>query len=295
MAVSISEPYVPPSGGATITRVAEAIAQPKGETRSDGPAPSTLERVSRSRRRRAERAATSTDDALFDDISTEGGSMNSIKTRFPAALFALVIATMAAAGASVASAAGAQIDREPMRWHGQSGNAHMSLVGDGATAQLVRTENGISYSIRTEGLQAGHAYTLWVVVINNPAACTVSPCSPPVDIIGNPATNSQVIYGGGHVVGGDGQAGFGGRVSTGPLPDGWFANRGLDNPLGAGVHLVLNDHGPVLTEFMPEMIQTYRAGCTDASLPGFFPASAKADGTPGPNTCRLWQMAIFEP
>src|SRR5918994_398750 len=292
MAVSISEPYVPPSGGATIRRVAEAFAQPKGETRRDGPAPSSLESVSRTHEGGPNAPRPATRCSRY--ISTEGGSMNVIKTRFSAALFALVIATMAAAGASVASSAGAQIDRQPLRWHMQSGNAHMSLVGDGATAQLVRTQNGISYSIRTEGLQAGHAYTLWVVVINNPAACSVSPCSPPVDIIGNPATNSQVIYGGGHVVGGAGHAGFGGHVSTGPLPDGWFANRGLDNPLGAGVHLVLNDHGPVLTDFMPEMIQTYRAGCTDASLPAFFPASAKADGTPGPNTCRLWQAAVFK-
>jgi hypothetical protein len=60
------------------------------------------------------------------------------------------------------------------------------------------------------------------------------------------------------------------------------------------VHLVLNDHGPVLTEFMPEMTHTYRAGCADASLPGIFPATARADGTPGPNTCRLWQVAVFE-
>ena len=70
-------------------------------------------------------------------------------------------------------------------------------------------------------------------------------------------------------------------MKTGPLPEGWIAGRGLENPLGADIHLVLNDHGPVLTEFMPEMIQTYRAGCTDASLPPIFPASAKADGTPG--------------
>jgi hypothetical protein len=44
---------------------------------------------------------------------------------------------------------------------------------------------------------------------------------------------------------------------------------------------------------MPEMIQTYRAGCTDSSIPGIFPASARADGTPGPNTCQLYQMAAF--
>lgn len=206
----------------------------------------------------------------------------------------LALTAVVVAGAVAGSAgAAANVDRVPMRWHMQSGNPHLSLVGGDATAQLVRTANGISYSIRTEGLRPGHAYTVWVIVINNPAACTASPCSPQ-DILQNADTNSQVTYGGGHVVGDDGKAGFGGHLSTGPIPAGWLANRGLENPLGADVHLVLNDHGPVLTEFMPEMIQTYRAGCTDASLPGIFPPSAKADGTPGPNTCQLRQVAIFE-
>jgi hypothetical protein len=212
-----------------------------------------------------------------------------MKRQIVLSLVALVVGSVVAA-----AAAAADVDRVPMRWHMQSGNPHLALVGGNTSAQLVRTDNGISYSLRTEGLRAGHAYTVWVVVINNPAACTASPCSPQ-DILLNAATNSQVVYGGGHVVGGEGQAGFGGHLSAGPLEAGWLANRGLDNPLGADVHLVLNDHGPVLTEFMPEMIHTYRAGCTDASLPGIFPPSAKADGTPGPNTCRLWQVAIFEP
>ena len=206
----------------------------------------------------------------------------------------LAVAALVTAASVVGSAgAAADVSRVQMGWHAQSGNVQFSPVGEGANAQLVRNKNGISYSLSTEGLQGGHAYTLWVIVINNPAACTASPCSPQ-DILLNPATNAQVTYGGGHVVGDDGKAGFGGHLQTGPLPQGWLPNRGLDDPFGADVHLVLNDHGPVLPEFMPEMIQTYRAGCTDASLPGIFPPSAKADGTPGPNTCRLWQVAIFE-
>ena len=44
---------------------------------------------------------------------------------------------------------------------------------------------------------------------------------------------------------------------------------------------------------MPGMIQTYRAGCTDASLPGIFPPTAKSDGEPGPNSCQLYQVAVF--
>jgi hypothetical protein len=57
---------------------------------------------------------------------------------------------------------------------------------------------------------------------------------------------------------------------------------------------VINDHGPMLPEFMPGMIQTYRGGCSDSSpFPGVFPATALADGEDGPNTCRLHQAAVF--
>ena len=221
--------------------------------------------------------------------------MSSIGARSTAARAVVAAAATVAATivVSVAAAAGADVQREPVRWHMQSGNPHLSLVGEGTTGQLVRRESGISYSMQTSGLRPGHAYTVWVVIINNPAACAASPCSP-ADILLNAATQSTVVYGTGHVVGESGMAGFGGSLRTGDLPSGWIAGGGLRNPLGAHVHLVLNDHGPVLTEYMPEMIQTYRAGCTDASLPGIFPASAKADGTPGPNECRLWQAVIFE-
>jgi len=192
-----------------------------------------------------------------------------------------------------AGAARARVQREPVRWHMQSGNPHGSPVGPGATATLVRTSRGLSYSINTSQLDPGHAYTLWIVVINDPAACSVTPCSPQ-DILLNPETDAQITYGTGHVVGHRGEAGFGATLRAGPIPAGWLPDQGLDNPLGAQVHLVLNDHGPVLAEFLPEMIQTYRAGCTDESLPPIFPDSAKADGTPGPNTCRLFQVAVFQ-
>jgi hypothetical protein len=206
----------------------------------------------------------------------------------------LLAPALLAAGALAggAGAAPAEVQREPMRWHMQSGNPHLSLVGEEATAQLVRTANGVSFSITTVGLIPGHAYTVWVIIINNRAACAASPCAPQ-DFLLNPATEAQVTYGTGHVVGSSGRTGFGGSIRRGPIPEGWLSDQGLDDPLGAEVHLVLNDHGPALTEFMPEMIQTYRAGCTTESLPPFFPATAKADGTPGPNTCRLRQVAIF--
>ena len=80
------------------------------------------------------------------------------------ALAAVGIAALPASGAP------AEIATTAVFWHAQSGNVMGTPVGDGAEAQLVRTENGISYSLQTTGLRAGHAYTVWVVVINNPSA-----------------------------------------------------------------------------------------------------------------------------
>ena len=177
-----------------------------------------------------------------------------------------------------------------VNWHAQSGQS--GPVGDGASATLVRRADGISYHFQTSSLIPGHAYTLWFVAVNNFAACSVVPCSGQ-DVILNPATNGQVAYAAGGLVGSSGRATFAGSMAAGPIPDGWLAGRGLDDPVGAEIHLVLNDHGPAMPDYLPGMIQTYRAGCTDASLVPFFPATAFADGEPGPNTCRLYQVAVF--
>jgi hypothetical protein len=42
------------------------------------------------------------------------------------------------------------------------------------------------------------------------------------------------------------------------------------------------------------MLNTYRGGCSDESLPPPFPDTAKSDGEPGPNTCRLVQFTVFQ-
>jgi hypothetical protein len=208
-------------------------------------------------------------------------------------LIALALGGIALFVGALPAGGAADRDVQPMRWHTQTGLPHGTPVAAAAVAKLVRTENGVSYAITTGMLQPGHAYTVWLVVVNYPEACAASPCSAG-DIITNPATDAQVTYGTGHVVGMSGRAGFGGTQRKGPIPEGWLPDQGLDEPLGAEVHLVINDHGPTLDGYMPEQIHTYRAGCTDASLPAIFPDTAKADGTPGPNTCRLTQFVVFQ-
>jgi hypothetical protein len=196
-----------------------------------------------------------------------------------------LLGTMALAAAAVARA-----DQVvPMSWHPQTSMS--GPVANGATATLVRRSDGVSFNVRTQELRRDHAYTVWFVVINNPGACASSPCSGP-DIVLNPETDSQVTYGTGHISGASGRGGFAGAFRAGPI-EGWLPGGGMWDPMSAEIQLVLNDHGPMLTTYMPEMVHTYRAGCTDASIPGIFPASARADGMPGPNACQLYQMAVF--
>ena len=210
-----------------------------------------------------------------------------MRTRSLAIGTALVVSVSLLHGSPTAARADLQL--APMMWHPQTGAS--GPVGVAAEAMLVRRADGVSFRVRTNQLRPGHAYTVWFVAINNPSACAVTPCSGP-DIVLNPETDSQVTYGAGHLSGASGRAAFAGAFQAGPI-EGWLPDGGLWDPMTAQVQLVLNDHGPMLAGYLPEMTHTYRAGCTDASLPAIFPASAKADGTPGPNACQLYQVAVF--
>ena len=87
---------------------------------------------------------------------------------------------------------------------------------------------------------------------------------------------------------------FSGHLSEGDLANAWYGN-GFEDTRSAEIHLVVNNHGPKIPNQLGDMLHTYRGGCTDESLPPPFPATAKADGIPGPNNYRLYQSAIFQP
>ena len=164
---------------------------------------------------------------------------------------------------------------------------------NGATATLVRSEDGAFVSMRTTGLNPGHAHTMWIVTINDPAACETSPCKA-VDVFDRTAlTGADMGFADGVVADADGSAAFATHVPVGPLRQAWFGNS-LRNT-EAEIHITIADHGPVIPALADSMIASYRGGCTDESLSKRAPASAIADGEPGPNTCRLVQFAIFPP
>ncbi len=167
-------------------------------------------------------------------------------------------------------------------------------VVDGATARLIRHDTGAFANFDTTGLAPGHVHTLWFVVVNDPAACETSPCTSKDVLKRTDTVRADVGYGGGVIVDADGTASFNWHQSEGALSGGWFTE-GMVDADTAEIHLVINDHGPVIDGRARDMLATYRDGCTDESIPGPMPATARAQGKAGPNICRLVQFAIFQP
>ncbi|MDX1646872.1 MAG: hypothetical protein R3304_06995 [Longimicrobiales bacterium] len=185
-------------------------------------------------------------------------------------------------------------------------------VPAGGTARLDRFEGGVNYRIDAEALEPGHAYTLWVVIFNDPSGCAAG--TPNVTFCGGPdlvndAAHPDMMYAGGHVVGGSGQATFAGRRDVGDRsgsanePVGLPAY-GLESPGRAEIYLIVHDHGPANAAYMPSMIQSIDGGCTDTGVPEAGVASpwndysgppAGAFGVRGPNTCASARIALHVP
>jgi len=218
--------------------------------------------------------------------------MNEVKKAILGIAFLVIIVALGLAGAQqVAAESPAEVQSATVNWHPQSGSG---AVG-GASAQLVRTDRNIHASLHAEDLIPGHVYTLWFIVVNNSAACAAYPavCTAADVLFNTAAVEADVVYGGGIISGKSGKGTLSGSLAVGALANSWF-NNGFNDARGAEIHLVVNDHGPAIPAMVSDMLHSYRGGCTDDSLPPPFPDTAKSDGTPGPNTCRLYQSAIFQ-
>lgn len=122
-----------------------------------------------------------------------------------------------------------------------------------ASATLVRNANGVGFTIDTSALQPGHAYTVWWIIFNHPEYCT-DPLLPGLQcgigdldfpefgLHGDPRVQATILRAGGHVVGGNGRAGFGGSLTAGERSD-TVIGPGLLNVQSAEVYLDVLDHG----------------------------------------------------
>src|SRR6266536_1412329 len=149
------------------------------------------------------------------------------------------------------------------------------MTFDGAvvgSSTLNRTGSGISVSLHTTGLPAGHAVTVWWMVFNHPAACITGTTGGSFRCgmadMDNPAAGLSVLYAAGHVIDGSGAADFGGSLAEGDA-DGAIMGAGLDDAAAADVHLVVRDHGPADPGMVDRQIHTFgncTPTCTDLQM-----------------------------
>ncbi|MPY80681.1 MAG: hypothetical protein GEV04_20000 [Actinophytocola sp.] len=168
-----------------------------------------------------------------------------------------------------------------------------SVVG---SSTLVRTDNGISATLRTTGLEPGHAVTMWWVVFNDPDGCEagfpgISRCGPEDAHAGRGGVSPN--HATGHVIDADGTGEFGSHLRVGDTSRA-LAGPGLVNPHGAEVILVLKSHGPKIKGLVADQLHTFGGGCDDQSdaPPGTPPELL---GEPGQNDCAEVQFSVHQP
>ena len=156
-------------------------------------------------------------------------------------------------------------------WHVQQSTSDVhwssnSTVIPGASSKLLRTNEGATMELHTSELDASDAVNVWWVVFNNPENCTQGHfglrCGP--GDLGNPSTQASFMFAAGSVSSANGKANFGGHLPVGDTKGcspGLPCNGGLTNPMGADIHLVVRDHGPIIPSMLHEQLSTFNGGC----------------------------------
>ena len=130
--------------------------------------------------------------------------------------------------------------------------SNISIV-EGSSAQLVRTDTGVTMNIKTFGLDAGAAYTVWWVIYNNPEHCdNPAACSDPPDFV-NPAVAATLLHATGHIIGNNGVGNFAAHLSEDP--------DGLVDARKAQIELVVRSHGLPIPGMVHEQLSEFDGGC----------------------------------
>lgn len=138
--------------------------------------------------------------------------------------------------------------------------ADLPALNSAGTSNLIRTKAGVSFNVQTSGLTAGYAYTLWMIVFNNPDACT-GLCDG--SDLGNPAVNGDVLHSTGSLAGGTGKATFAGSRLEGDNSRSLFGPNapGIIDVNTAEIHFVVRCHGEKIPGLIHEQIGTFNGGC----------------------------------
>ena len=133
----------------------------------------------------------------------------------------------------------------------------------GASSKITRTDHGITVSVNTT-VSPG-AYTMWLLIWNNPENCNGSPDVPGLRCVPGPGLDapSCVLFGTGHVVGNDGTLNYTAHRKAWDATDsiGPPCLNGLTNPRGADVHAAVRTHGEKIPGMVDQQIHTVGGGC----------------------------------
>ncbi|MGH9243307.1 MAG: hypothetical protein ACRD29_03125 [Acidimicrobiales bacterium] len=207
-----------------------------------------------------------------------------------------VLLALALVGVLATTAAGApvgQTRRDVFRIADLFGPPPPEAVG---SSTLVRTDRGVSTTLETTGLTAGHVVTLWWVVFNDPDGCqagipNVSRCGHDDALAGRGGVSPN--HAAGRIVDEDGTARFGAHLRVGDT-SGALAGPGLLNPRDAEVIPVLKTHGPKIAHLVSDQLHTFAGGCADQSdAPPATPPERL--GRPGPNDCAEIHVSVHAP
>ncbi len=204
----------------------------------------------------------------------------------------------ATAGAAIASCLAllvvstAQADgiTKPMSWTPPSGKTPGPI--EGTSAVLEKGPFGAAMAIKSSGLTPGDVVTVWWVAIQNHQNCAKNPCTPK-EAMGSGMENDTVAsLAASGVVEEDGTISLAGFLPVGEV-EGNFYDTTFNSPETAEYHLPVVNHGPLDPKIAGDMLSSFRAGCSDESLPDFYPETALADGAKGNFDCKTVQAALF--
>ena len=140
-------------------------------------------------------------------------------------------------------------------------------------------------AIKSSGLTPGDVVTVWWVAIQNHQNCAKNPCTPK-EAMGSGMENDTVAsLAASGVVEEDGTISLAGFLPVGEV-EGNFYDTTFHSPETAEYHLPVVNHGPLDPKIAGDMLSSFRAGCSDESLPDFYPETALADGAKGDFDCK---------
>ena len=179
---------------------------------------------------------------------------------------------------------------KPMSWTPDSGMSPGPV--EGTSAILEKGDFGAAMAIKSSGLTPGDVVTVWWVVIQNASVCKAIPCTPIETMQDGKLSDSVVTLAASGVVGGDGTISLASYLPTGEV-EGNFFDTTFHSPESAEYHLPIHNHGPVDPDILDDMLSSFRAGCTDESIPEYYPQTALSDGAKGNFECKTVQVAAF--